>query len=183
MLEELSKQKEAGLLVQHERALSDVKDPLRDKADYARREQAKIKAALAEFQDWRKKNIDSINWKAIRGGLPQEIGLLLLRIEAFKNNLPMLDDSLKKFDALTWEDCWGHRADGQRDVNAAANVRGGFNFNLASGCVKAIKDVRAQLEHLLKEIEARLSWNATINTSPSGAAASINVPVKESGVA
>ena len=174
-LKEISKQQTLAVQAERQQALDDVKKPQAEAAKFARQELPNIEAALAQADRWRRQNIDSIDWKAM-GGMPREIADLLFDIDRVRSNPGTLREMLRRYDALTWRDAWGNRADGTRDVNQAATLRGSFNFLLARGCVGSIQENISRLKDELARHEERIAWNGEMLSAE---ARRITVPLPE----
>lgn len=174
-LKEISKQQTLAVQAERQQALDDVKRPLAEPAGFARKELPNIEAALAEADAYRREHVDSIDWKAI-GGMPREIPKILVDLEGLRNNVGNLREHLKRCDAFTWKDCWGNRADGQRDINKAANVRGDFNFNIARGCARAIQGCISRIKWEIAQEEERKAFNGQMLSAE---ARPIRIPLPE----
>ncbi|HYT54940.1 MAG TPA: hypothetical protein VEQ38_09525 [Verrucomicrobiae bacterium] len=153
-LEEIVKEKTKALDAEHRRVLADFKNSLSGAAEYARSELPRIEAALGELDRWRQRHIDAIEWQSI-GGKPKSISDLEFSLEGIRGNPGALRESLRQYDALRWEQIWGKRSDGQRDVNAANQFRGNFYFLLARRCVRSIHEIRDKLKSILANLEER----------------------------
>jgi len=164
-LKDISKTQTLALQAEKKQALNEVKKSLAQPASFARNELPNIEAAFAQADLWRRQNLDPVDWKAI-GGMPRSIANALFEIERQRNNVGVLQDMIRRYDALTWRDAWGHRTDGTRDVNQAATLRGSFNFLLARGCVHSIEKNVNQLKAEIARIEERVAWNNGQTVSP-----------------
>lgn len=176
-LQQISRQRSRDLEAEQQRVLDEVKEPLREAAEFTRREIPKIEAALAEAAFYRRDNVDCLDWKAL-GGMPKTIADSLFEIENLQKTPDVLREMLRRYDALTWKDAWGKRKDGERDRNTAASLRGSFNFLLARGCARAIEEGLTKLRSALTHFEERITEKSGGDDPLLGAPAERAEPLK-----
>ena len=142
------------------RVLSELKAALQPYVELAKSELPKIESALLEADLWIKENLSvapSREW-------PDSLQRHVFNLEGPRGNPAVIRAALKELDQLTEGDCWGKRADGERDVNRVAVLREDFRYRLqvANGCARSIKKTLGYIKSEAAKFQEQIEYQRMI---------------------